>query len=132
MKKYFTSMTVSVSVAISLIGGHALAAWTQSNDRYVEIVSAEATDSVNGPPSLYIGFSSTPFTSSCSNGNTLWKVGGDADSVKAIQSVAIAAKLSRVRVQAVFNNSYSSTWSCSGGGTTGYPMLRGLSFRPAS
>lgn len=129
MKRHLAS--AATMLALIAVGGQAFAAWVQSPERYVEIVSVEGSSiDPDGPGVLYVGFSSTPATTNCSYGNTLWKVGGDTEFVKAIQSAALAAKLSRVRVEAIYNNSYSGTWTCSGGGTTGYPVLRGLIVRP--
>jgi hypothetical protein len=133
MRKFTIATAVTLALSLTAVGAHAIQGWAESSNRYVEMVSTENNlETLNGVGSVYLNFSSTPFTTSCSAGHSLWKIGGDAESVKSIQSAALAAKLARVRVRVVWNNSYSSTWSCSGGGTNGYPMLRGLTVRPAS
>lgn len=126
MKK--TALMTSFVLAASLSSAVADAAASYSSDRYVEEVWAEDPNGNGGE--IYIKFSSTPFTTNCSQGNSLWEVGGDANTVKAIQAIALAAKLSRTHVQVAWNT--SSGLACSGTALSGYPLVRGLKIRPGA
>jgi len=96
----------------------------------VSSVDAEADMVGTGTGQVFVTFGNNPFSTSCSSNGATWMLGGNADSVKAMQSIALAAKLAGKQVQVIFNNVYSGTTACNGGGTSGYPVARGISILP--
>ena len=114
---------VGLFVATAAYAGPAFSGVVNVNE-----VDAEADLVGSGAGSVYLTFTSAPFTTTCSlNSSGTWLLGGNADSVKAMQSLALGAKLSGKGVRVLFNNTYSGTTACSGGGSTGYPVARGIS-----
>jgi hypothetical protein len=103
------------------IDAHASPVWSGN----VDVSLIEVSDT-GGGVQYYLQFSAQPHSTSCSAGSGgQWLVGGSADNVKAIVSIATSAKLGVRPVQVMWDNGGGSL-SCSGGGTTGYPIVRGL------
>jgi hypothetical protein len=116
----------ALTLAVISTATAAYAAMTWSSAVTVTKIDVEADPTGAGIGEVYLVFSAAPHTTSCSAGGSYWVIGGNADTVKAIQSAATGAKLSGSAVKVLFNNSYSGSASCQGGGTTGIPVLRGL------
>jgi hypothetical protein len=94
-------------------------------------VDVEADQTGTGNGAILVTFGSAPMTTSCSsntNGLGYWMVGGNQDTIKAVHTTALSAKLAGSLVKIAFNNAYTagSTVSCSGGGSSGFPILRGI------
>lgn len=127
MKRLVLSMTTAVGM---LVASSAFAALTWSSSATLKItkVDIEGDPTSNtAPHTLWLQFSAAPMTVSCSAGGTgWWKVVGDPAALEAIRAAALSAKLGDLPVKVLFQNSYSGTQSCDGGGTTGSPLLRGL------
>src|SRR5512138_2642318 len=85
---------------------------------------------LHGGCSCYLSFSAAPHPVGCSTGGaSSWRIGGSTDNVKNLIAVAMAAKLSDRPVLVYFNDTYSGTTSCDQGGTSGYPVISGMSMQ---
>jgi hypothetical protein len=122
-----TFLLAAVVMTGVLTAGSASADLAWSGSVRVSKVDIENIGGSVPTSALYLTFNTPPMTTQCSlTGNTFIVNGGDADGVKGILSIALAAKLSATSVRVLFSNSYQNAISCSGGGTVGYPVLRGL------
>jgi hypothetical protein len=124
MKKFVPTLVLAATTIFTASAAYAAMTWSSAVN--VSRVDVESDPSGSGVGEVYLRFSSNPHTTSCSGGSSTWVVGGNPDTVKHVHATALAAKLSGTTVKVLFNNAYSSVTSCSGGGTTGYPVLRGL------
>lgn len=125
--KYFSIGLVAASL---IVATSAYAGIVLSGAVSVKEVDVETDPTGTAAGTIYVKFNSAPFTTSCSantSGTDFWALGGNSDSVKALQALALAAKLSGKQVKVLFNNTYSGTIACTGGSTTGSPIIRGLS-----
>jgi hypothetical protein len=127
MKRLVLSMTAAAGL---LVASSAFAALTWSSSTTLKVVTVDIEGdptSNTAPATLWLKFSSAPMSVSCTNGGAgWWKVVGDPAALEAIRAVALSAKLADLPVKVLFQNSYSGTQSCDGGGTTGSPLVRGL------
>ena len=120
-------------LAGGFLATHAYAAVVLSNSVTVTKVDVETDPTGTGAGTVYLQFSANPFgatgtpCSSNTTGTGFWAVGGNQDSVKAIHSSALAAKLAGVPVKILWNNTNTGTIACNLGASSGFPVLRGLS-----
>ena len=123
-----------LSVAAAAFAGPA---WSQQVK--VTIVDIESDPTSSGVGEIYLRFNTLPTftanpdcklnasdTTPTAYGANFFVIGGNADTVKAVLSTALAAKLSGNPVRVLWNNTYGGAVSCQGGGHLGYPVLRGL------
>jgi len=119
---------VTLALAVAFIGfyGTAMASpqWSSASVTISGIWAQDTTDAGTGPALSYIQFSAQPHSTGCSLNGTLWRIGGNADNVKNVFTIATSAKLAGRSVKVLWNQ--SATNQCDGGGTTGYPVVIGL------
>jgi hypothetical protein len=119
-------LTFALSFAPIAFSGTAMAApqWSST----VSIVQIEVNDvSANGtgPARSFLRFDAAPLSTPCSlRSNNDWQIGGSADNIKNIMTMATSAKLAGQPVKVLWNQGASN--QCSAGGTTGYPVVIGL------
>lgn len=119
MRKLVITTTLFLGLLTFQFGGVVEAANWSGN---VKVASIEVS-SVNAA-GVWLSFTTAPYTShSCSNNNGQYMLGGGAANVDKMTSIATAA-LANSRNVSVF-------WGggCSGGGSTGYPILLGVTLK---
>ena len=118
-------LTFALSFAPIAFSGTAMAdpQWSGST---VSIVDIEVSDvSANGTNQRnFLRFDPAPLSTPCSLINGQWLVGGSADNIKYIMTLATSAKLAGRPVKVLWNQGAAN--QCSGPGTTGYPVVIGL------
>jgi hypothetical protein len=78
---------------------------------------------------LFITFNSVAHNTNCAgNGSGYWQVGpiGSTENIKRLLGIALAASLARRSIRVMWNDDYTNSLACSGIGTDGYPLLRGI------
>jgi hypothetical protein len=102
-----------------LFGGPAQAANWSGN---VKIASIEVSNWNSA--GVWLSFTSAPYTShKCSIKSGQYMLGGGADNVEKMTSIATAALVNSRNVTVFWGD------GCSGGGTSGYPILVGLTLK---
>jgi hypothetical protein len=117
-------LTFALSFAPIAFSGIAMADPQWSN--YVSIVDIEVSDvSANGigPARVFLRFDPAPLSTPCSLINA-WQIGGSADNIKNIMTMATSAKLAGQPVRVLWNQGAAN--QCSASGTVGYPVAIGL------
>jgi hypothetical protein len=131
-KQGATAMKKFVPLVGLLAGGlcvasaaHAAMVWSSAVTISKLDVEGDPSGST-GPSGTWMKFSAVPLAHGCSASTGTWQVGGSTDNIKSITQFALAAKLAGASVKILFNDSHSGTASCSGGASSGYPILRGI------
>ncbi|MES1185493.1 MAG: hypothetical protein ABUL60_16905 [Myxococcales bacterium] len=126
MRKFVGSAVVAIA-CLSIVGvAHAAMTWSSSVSITKIDVEGDPTGST-AASDTYVKFNATPLSSGCSAASTgTWVVGGSADNIKAMTQLLMSARLAGLNVKILFNDSHSGFESCNGGGTTGYPKIRGV------
>jgi hypothetical protein len=117
MKRYALCFLGALTLSL-FVASHARSASSWSGP--VLVTQIEVSDTGAGAKT-YLLFNQAPIVTGCSNpSNGQWLVSGSTDNIKNITSLATSSKLGARTVTVFWNN------GCSGGGTTGYPVLTGL------
>lgn len=106
-------------ITLSLTLSAAAAGWS----KWVKISTIQVSN-VNNTPGVWLTFGTAPFTShACSIKDGQYKLGGGADNINKMMSLATEAH-SKSRDVVVH-------WEggCSGGGANGYPVLVGITIK---
>jgi hypothetical protein len=86
----------------------------------IESIRASQTDSLG----VWVKFVTPPYPNqTCSDTSGEYMLGGSVANIQQMSSLATAALVNSRLVSAYWDG------SCSGGGTTGYPVLRGLTLK---
>lgn len=120
MNRRVSAALVIASLSIATVA-QATLIWSNS----VQITKINVEESSTGPDT-YMKFNAPPMNHGCSITTGSWIVGGNVENIKVVTQLALAAKLSGQNVKVLFNDSHNGFESCTGGGTTGYPKLRGI------
>jgi hypothetical protein len=107
---------VVLAVMAVVFGATSAAAQEATWSGTVKITSIE-TSNVNSP-GVWLSFTTAPRTHTCSN-NGQWILGGGAANASQMASVAALALIHSRFVRVIWRG-------CSGGGSSGYPILVGL------
>lgn len=127
MAKSGIGLAVLLAAALGSAVAQAGLIWTTGTVLVTKVDFETDHNGSTAEGTVWLTFSSPPGETNCSDGGSgQWFVGGTTESVRSILATATAAKLAGTHVKVLYNNSYSGTESCSGGGTTGAPILRGL------
>jgi hypothetical protein len=127
LAKRWPQLSLAFAGILMATVAHASLVWSSGTVAVTKVDFETDPTGTTSEGTLWLTFSSTPVATSCSAGGAgQWIVGGTTESIKSILATATAAKLSGNSVKVLYNNSNSGTQSCSGGGTTGVPILRGL------
>ena len=107
-------------LTVSLLAGSAKAAnWSAT----VKIATIEVAN-INLGPGVWLSFTSPPYSShNCSAQNGQYMLGGGAANVDKMTAVATAAYVNSRNVSVYWGG------ACSGGGTSGYPILLGVTLK---
>jgi len=120
-------LILALALGATVLSRTAMANWSVP----VTIVDIEVSDtstSGKGPARVYLHFSGAPFLAPCTNSSSgQWAVGGVAENIKNIMTIATAAKLAGRQVRVFWNELGSNR--CSDGGTNGYPVVTGLTLQ---
>ncbi|WP_164019774.1 hypothetical protein [Pyxidicoccus trucidator] len=101
-----------------VLAGSAAYAGAWSGSTTISTIEAEDTGSGSR---VYLKFSSEPFVShSCANKSGYYRLGGSAENIRMVTSLAVSAKLASRPVRVFWNI------ECSEGGTSGYPVMSGI------
>ncbi|MDQ6702233.1 MAG: hypothetical protein M3Z96_03515 [Pseudomonadota bacterium] len=120
-------LTFALSFAPIAFSGTAMAdpQWSGSTVSIVNIEVDDVSANGAGPARIFLRFNAAPLSTPCSLiSNNDWQVGGSADNIKNIMTLATSAKLAGKPVKVLWNQGASN--QCSAGGTTGYPVIIGL------
>jgi hypothetical protein len=118
MRKPLRSTTLFIGIFTFLLGGIAVAANWSGN---VKVASIEVSN-VNAP-GVWLSFTPAPYHNlTCSNKGQ-FMLGGGVDNVSKMTSIATEALENSRNVRVFWGG------ACSGGGTTGYPILIGLTLK---
>ena len=126
MKKSFGSGVLVLAMGLVATVAHASQFWSTNTNLKVATISVENnTDTLSN---TFVQFDAAPagITHNCSDTSGFWVLGGDQAAVDSMRATALAAKLAGRPVRVKWINGNSGFTSCAGGGTSGYPMARGL------
>lgn len=120
MRKHLILTTLFICIFTFLPVGTTKAAYNWSG--IVKIASIEVSN-VNAA-GVWLSFTSAPYAShTCSAKNGQYKLGGGVDNVNKMMSVATDALVQSRNVSIYWGG------GCSGGGTSGYPIMIGLTLK---
>jgi|GEM_PF-6051044 len=120
-------LLLAIGAILVATTAHAGMVWSSGTVTVAKVDFETDPTGTTADGTLWLTFNTVPVSTQCSDGGAgQWIVGGTVDSVKSILSSATSAKLSGNSVKVLYNNSYSGYESCSGGGKSGTPILRGL------
>jgi hypothetical protein len=125
MMKIKTLLALALAALFPILGLHSTASAEWAGGSTTQPGPVEVAYIQIEPGGIYIAFKTAPFASTtctAGGGTNYWKLGGTADIAKLL-STFTAAKLSGIKVNVLRPDSPSA--ACSGG-STGYPLLTGV------
>jgi hypothetical protein len=118
MRRWSAFATMSISTFIVVLGGVANAANWSAN---VKVASIEVSN-IN-TEGIWVSFTPNPFPNhNCSQKNGQYRLGGGVNTINPLVPTATAALVNSRNVTAYW-------LGCDSGGTTGYPVLLGITIK---
>lgn len=122
-------LAFALPFAIVAFSGTAMAApqWSGSTVSIADIEVSDVSDNGAAPARIFLRFDPAPLSTPCSLSSGQWQVGGSADNIKNIMTIATSAKLAGRPVLVLWNEGASN--QCSASGSVGYPVVIGLQLK---